>query len=93
MTDTDEIFFRATPMAYGDSQARGQIGAVASGLHHTTATLDLSHVCNLHHSSQQGWILNPLSKAKDWTRNLVVPSWIHFCCATTGTPEILLHVS
>ena len=27
--------FRATPMAYGDSQARGQIGAVASGLHHS----------------------------------------------------------
>ena len=25
--------FRATPMAYGDSQARGQIRAVAAGLH------------------------------------------------------------
>ena len=29
------------------------------------AMLDLSHVCNLHCSSQQCWILNPLSKAKD----------------------------
>ena len=28
-------------------------------------TLDLSHVCNLHHSSQQRWIINPLSKVKD----------------------------
>ena len=28
-----------------------------------TAMLDLSHVCNLHHSSQQHWILNPLNKA------------------------------
>ena len=27
--------FRATPAAYGDSQARGQIGAVAAGLHHS----------------------------------------------------------
>ena len=28
-------FPRATPMAYGGSQARGQIGAVATGLHHS----------------------------------------------------------
>ena len=27
--------FGATPMAYGNSQARGQIGAVAAGLHHS----------------------------------------------------------
>ena len=27
--------FRATPVAYGDSQARGPIGAVAPGLHHS----------------------------------------------------------
>ena len=26
--------FRATPMTYGCSQARGQIGATAAGLHH-----------------------------------------------------------
>ena len=32
---------------------------------YTTATAmqDPSHVCNLHHSSQQCWILNPLSEA------------------------------
>ena len=30
-------------------------------------TVDLSHVCNLHHSSQQHWILNPLSEARDRT--------------------------
>ena len=30
-----------------------------------TATEDPSHVCNLHHSSQQHWILSPLSKARD----------------------------
>ena len=28
-------FSRAAFMAYGDSQARGQIGAVATGLHHS----------------------------------------------------------
>ena len=31
------------------------------------ATLDTSRVCDLHHSSQQCWILNPLSEARDGT--------------------------
>ena len=48
--------FKATPMAYGGSQARGPIGAAAAGLHH---------------SSQQRQILNPLSKARDRTRILM----------------------
>ena len=30
-----------------------------------TAMPDLSHICNLDHSSQQRWILNPLSRARD----------------------------
>ena len=30
-----------------------------------TATWDLSHICDLHHSSWQYQILNPLSKARD----------------------------
>ena len=29
------FLFRATPLAYGSSQARGQIGATAAGLHHS----------------------------------------------------------
>ena len=29
------FFFRATPVAYGGSQPRGQIGAVATALHHS----------------------------------------------------------
>ena len=28
-------FFRAIPLAYGGSQARGQVGAAAAGLHHS----------------------------------------------------------
>ena len=28
------FFFRAALMAYGGSQARGRIGAIAAGLHH-----------------------------------------------------------
>ena len=40
----------------------------------STATVmqDLSHFCDLHHSSQQCQILNPLSEAKDRTCNLMV---------------------
>ena len=41
-----------------------------------TATLDLSPVCDLHHSSQERWILNPLSDARDRTCNLMVTSQI-----------------
>ena len=66
-------FSRATPAAYGDSQVRGQIRAYTRA----TATQDPSHICNLHHSSRQHWILNPLSKARDQTSNLMVPLRIH----------------
>ena len=41
-----------------------------------TATQDPSHICDLHNSSWQRRILNPLSKARDRTRNLMVPSRI-----------------
>ena len=36
----------------------------------------------------QRQILNPLSQARDQTCNLMFPSWIRLCCATTGTPVI-----
>ena len=55
-----------------------------------TAVLDPSCICDLHHSSWQRWSLNPLSRARDWTRNLMVPSQIRFCSATTGTPKIFI---
>jgi len=59
-----------------------------------TAMPDLSRICNLHHSSQQRQILNPLSKARDQTRNLMVPSRIRFCHAMAGAPNfILLHTA
>ena len=48
----------ATPVAYGSSQATA------------TAALDLSHTCDLHHSLQQHWVLNPLSEAGDRTHIL-----------------------
>ena len=80
--------FRATSAAYGVSQARGLIGAVATGYTRATVMWDLSHICDLHHSSQQCQILNPLSKARDPTHILMDTSKIHFCCTTMGTPRI-----
>ena len=47
-----------------------------------TATPDPSHIYDLHHSSWQRWILNPLREARDRTHNPMVPSQIHFCCVT-----------
>ena len=81
--------FMAIPAAYGSSQA-----GVESELHllaYTTATAmqDPSHICILHHSSRQCHILNPLSEARDGTRNLMIPSQIRFHCAIMGTPPFL----
>ena len=50
-----------------------------------TTTRDPSHVYDLHHSSGHHRILNPLSRARNQTHNLTVPSQICFCCATMGT--------
>ena len=47
---------------------------------------DLSHVCDLHQSSGQHRILNPLSEARDQTQVLMDTGWICFHCTTTGTP-------
>ena len=36
-----------------------------------TAAQDLSCVCDLHHSLQQRWVLNPLSEARNQTHVLL----------------------
>ena len=43
-----------------------------------TATRDLSHVCDLHHSSRQHQILNPLSEARDGTGVLMDPGRVRY---------------
>ena len=56
----------------------------------TTATAipDPSCVCDLRHSSRQCRTFSPLSKARDRTYNLMVPSGIRWRCATMGTPRL-----
>ena len=61
--------FKASPVAYGSSQARGRIRDVAAGLHHSHS--NVGSKLHLHHSSRQCQILNPLSKAGDRTRVLM----------------------
>ena len=51
-----------------------------------TAIWDLSHICYLHHSSQQHWILNSLREARDLTCIPMDSSWVHYHWAMTGTP-------
>ena len=85
------LLFRATPGRHMEVPRLGVYSELQMLAYTTaTATSDPSHICDLHHSSWQCWILNPLSKAKDRTWNLMVPSWIHFHRAMTGTPIFIL---
>ena len=63
---------------YGSCQARGWIGAAVPAFSTASATPDPSHVSNLHHSSWQCWILNPLSEARDRTHILMDTSQFRF---------------
>ena len=61
------LLFRAAPAAYGSSQARVKLELQLPAYVTATAMQDLSHVCNLHHSSWKCRILNPLSEvATSW---------------------------
>ena len=54
-----------------------------------TATPDPSHIWDLHHSSRQHWILNPLSKARDRTAS----SWIlDVLISTLPQQELLMYI-
>ena len=53
-----------------------------------TATWDPSCICDLHHSSWQCWILNPLSEARDQTQILRNSSQTHYNWAMTGTARL-----
>ena len=55
-----------------------------------TATQDPGHICDLHHSSQQCQILNPLSKARDQTCVLMDTSGVHNPLSHNGNSRVLL---
>ena len=57
--------FRAAPAAYRGSQARGQIGAVGAGLHHSHNDMGSKPCLQPTPQLKATPILNPLSKARD----------------------------
>ena len=77
--------YRAALTAYGSSQARVKSKLQLSACATPTAVWDPSHICDLHHSSWQHQIPDPLSEARDQTSILVDTSQINFCSATMGT--------
>ena len=56
--------FSATLVAYGGSQARGQIGAVATVLHHSHSNTRSKPLLRPIPHSWYCWILSPLGKAQ-----------------------------
>ena len=86
------MLFRAAPTAYGSSQTRCRIELQMLAYTTTTATRDLSGVCNLRYSSQQQWIPDSFTEARDGTHILMDTSWIHFCCTTRGMPWLFFSI-
>ena len=86
----DQVFFffwRGGLFRAGCSHPRLGVESELQLPAYTTATTMQDPSLNLYHNSWQRWILNPLIKARDKTHNLMVTHWIHFCCATKGTPK------
>ena len=75
------FLFRATPVAYGCSQARVRIGAASGAYTTATATQDPSHACDLHHThsntgSPTHWVRPGIEPASSqtlcWVLNLLI---------------------
>ena len=78
------FLFMALPVAYGSSQARGQIEAAAAGLCHSHSNwgseLRLQPTLQLVAAPT----LNPQCDTKDRTCILMDTSWVCYCWAMTG---------
>ena len=73
------LLFMAMPVAHGSSQARSQLA------YSTATAMDVpSCICDLHQSSQQCQILNPLSEARDKPHVLMDTSWVCYHWAPMG---------
>ena len=83
------FFFRTTGAAYEVPGLGVESELQLPAYTIATAMWGPSHICNLHHSSQQCGITDPLIEAGDQTRILTDMSRIRFHCATRGTPCLL----
>ena len=52
-----------------------------------TSTLDLSHICDLHHSSQQHWIPNPLRPGIEAMSSRILVGFVNRW-ATSANPKV-----
>ena len=64
------FFFMAAPAAYGNSQAKGWIGAATEAYATAMATPDSRHIFDLRHTLWQCQVFNPMSRARDFTHIL-----------------------
>ena len=71
--ENSAFFMRATPAAYGSSWARGQMRAAAASLCHSHDNTESEPHLQPMLQLMVMRILNPLSEARDWTHNLMVP--------------------
>ena len=94
MSRSTFFFFlcRAAPVAYGSSQIRVKLELQLLAYTTATATQDLSYACNLHHSSWQHWILNPLSEARDQTHILMDTSQVSNLLSHNGNSQVCPHL-
>ena len=83
------LLFRATPRAYGSFQAGGQNGATAAG--HSHSNMGSEQRLQPMPQLMAIGILNPLSKARDWTGVFMDTSQVHYHWATTGIPFYLYY--
>ena len=80
----------ATPTAYGGSQARGRIGAIATGLRQNHSNAGSEPHLQPTPQLMATRILNPLSKGRDQICVLMDPSQVHYHWATIGTLRLSL---
>ena len=83
------LLFRAAPTECGVPRLGVEWELQLQAYTKAAVTQDPSRVSNLHHSSWQYQILNPLSEARDQTL-IMGTNQIHFCCATTRIPLSVL---
>ena len=72
------FLFMATPMAYGSSQARGQVRAAVASLCRATAMLDLSCIFNLCHGnagSLTHWVRPGIEHTFSQEDESIEPQW------------------
>ena len=79
--------FRSTRTACGGSQARGQIGAVATSLHHSHSNMGSKPYLRPTPQCTAMPDHNPQSKTRDWTCILMDARQIRFLWAMMGTPK------